>query len=247
MGQLTQIYRHPIKAIGYEPLDKVTLNAGQTMPGDRLWAVMHEAAKYDPSEGWGKCMNFVRGASSARLMAVKAKLKSARLELWHPDIEPLFVSPDAPEDAERLVAWVAKLCDPKRAKPTKLVKATQQGMTDRGEPWVSILSDNSLASLSDKTGQPLARERFRGNLWIEGFAPFQEFDWIGKHIQIGAATLRIAEPITRCIATTVNPETGIQDADTLGNLEKYWSHQDFGVVAEVIESGPIRIGDMVIL
>ncbi len=245
MGVLTALYRHPIKAIGVEPLDHVSLTAGQTMPGDRLWAVMHEASNYDPADGWGKCMNFVRGASSARLMAVKAKLKSARLELWHPDIEPLFVSPDAPEDAARVVAWVAQLCDPKRAKPVRLIKATKQGMTDRGMPWVSILSDSSLAELSGHIGKPLARERFRGNIWIDGFTPWAEFDWIGQEISIGGARLRVAEPITRCVATTVNPDTGISDMDTLGTLEREYDHQDFGVVAEVIESGPIRIGDKV--
>ncbi len=245
MGVLTALYRHPIKAIGYEPLENISLTAGQTMPGDRLWAVMHEASKYDPAEGWGKCMNFVRGASSARLMAVKAKLKSARLELWHPDIEPLFVSPDAAEDAERVINWVAQLCDPKRAKPVKLVKATKQGMTDRGMPWVSILSDNSLADLGARMGVTLARERFRGNIWVEGFAPFAEFDWVGQEITIGGVRLRVAEPITRCVATTVNPDTGISDADTLGTLDREYGHQDFGIVAEVIDSGPIRIGDRV--
>ena len=215
------------------------------MPGDRLWAVMHEASKYDPSEGWGKCMNFVRGASSPRLMAVRCKLKSARMELWHPDVEPLFVSPDAPEDAARLIEWLRQICDPKRAQPVRLIKATKQGMTDRGAPWVSILSDNSLAALSGKTGKTLARERFRGNLWIEGFAPFAEFDWVGQEIHIGEAVLKIAEPITRCVATTVNPDTGIADADTLGALETHWGHQDFGVVAEIIKTGKTSLGDTV--
>ena len=34
-------------------------------------------------------------------------------------------------------------------------------------------------------------------------------------------------------------------ADTLGTLETGWGHRDFGVYAEVVESGPVGPGDKV--
>ncbi len=40
-GQVTQIWRHPIKSHGRETLQEVTVIPGQTMPGDRVWAVDH--------------------------------------------------------------------------------------------------------------------------------------------------------------------------------------------------------------
>jgi len=42
-----------------------------------------------------------------------------------------------------------------------------------------------------------------------------------------------------------NPETGRRDADTLGALENGWGHTDFGVYAEVTQTGMIRPGDSV--
>ena len=92
-------------------------------------------------------------------------------------------------------------------------------------------------------GTPLAHDRWRGNLWIDGAEPFAEFGWIGRHIRIGGAVLRIEERITRCLATTVNPLTGLRDADTLGALEAAYGHQDFGVYAVVVEGGTLRLGD----
>ena len=86
-------------------------------------------------------------------------------------------------------------------------------------------------------------ERFRGNLWLEGLAPFAEFDLVGREIRVGGAVLRVREPITRCKATTVDPATGVRDADTLGALEAGWGHQDFGVYAEVVEGGRVAVGD----
>ncbi|KKL12864.1 hypothetical protein LCGC14_2531530, partial [marine sediment metagenome] len=84
--------------------------------------------------------------------------------------------------------------------------------------------------------------RWRGNLWFDGLAPWAEADWPGRTFRLGAALLRIREPITRCRATTANPETGQSDADTLGALRGF-GHQTFGVYAEVIEGGPIARGD----
>ena len=63
---------------------------------------------------------------------------------------------------------------------------------------------------------------------------------IGKRIRIGTAELEIREEITRCMATTVNTETGVKDTDTLGTLKNGFGHQEMGVYAVVTKSG--RIG-----
>lgn len=248
MASLTHIYRHPIKAIGYEALERATLREGRTLMFDRQWAVEHEASKYDADEGWGRCVNFVRGASSPRLMAVQARmLRNNRVSLSHPDLAPITIAPNNEEDAQWLVDWLKPICNPDRPEPVRLVRATKQGMTDNSSPFLSILNAASLNTLSRKIGFKLARERFRGNLWVEGFDAWSEFSWIGQKIQIGEAVLEVAERITRCTATTVNPETGISDADTLGALKKHWDHQDFGVFATVIQDGKIKPNDPVVL
>ena len=137
------------------------------------------------------------------------------------------------------------LVDPDRAQPAFVVRAGV-GMTDSAWPSISILNRASLAALEERLGQPLAMERFRGNLWLDGLAPFAEFDLVGRDLTIGGATLRVREAITRCKATTVDPDTGRPDADTLGGLRAGWGHQDFGVFAEVVSGGPVAVGDAAI-
>ena len=56
--------------------------------------------------------------------------------------------------------------------------------------------------------------------------------------------LRVKEAATRCMSTAANPETGQRDADTLGALE-HFGHQEFSVLAEVIQDGTIALGDSV--
>ncbi len=84
-GSVTSLWRHPIKAHGREPLQTVTLIAGQTMPGDRIWAVAHEASKADGST-WVPCANFSRAAKAPDLMAITSRLHEdgARITLSHP-------------------------------------------------------------------------------------------------------------------------------------------------------------------
>ena len=242
MNCLTRITRHPIKGHGREDLASVSLSPGACLPWDRHWAVAHEAAKLVP--GWNKCANFARGAKAPQLMAVTAVLDEARAEvtLAHPIQGTIRFRPDDPQDLPRFLDWVAPLIPAERAAPTKIVSA-DVGMTDSPFPSVAILSDSSLADLSRHLGQPLAHDRWRGNLWIEGADPFAEFDWIGRQICIGQSVLQIKERITRCVATMVNPTTGERDADTLGVLESTYGHQDFGVYAVVVEGGPVALGD----
>lgn len=243
--RLAAIWRHPIKAHGAEPLDAVTLDAGRTMPWDRVWAISHSAARVTPGSGdWAPCANFSRGAKSPRLMAIRARVDEARgrVHLTHPDVAGLDVDPDDPEDARALVAWAAALAAPDRAAPAFVVRA-RQGMTDSDYPTLSLLNRASLALLGEQMGKPLGEARFRGNLWLDGLDPFAEFDLIGRDLRIGGVTVRVTERITRCKATTVDPETGVPDADTLGALRAHWGHQDFGVYVTVTEGGRVAVGD----
>lgn len=242
IGRLAHICRHPIKGHGRETLASVRLLAGACLPWDRHWAVAHEAARLEP--GWNPCVNFARGAKAPELMAITSTLDEANatITLRHPAQGELTFRPDDAADLPRFLDWVRPLNPENRAQPTRIVSAGR-GMTDSDFPSVAILSTASLADLSVRMGQELSPHRWRGNLWLDGAAPWAEFDWIGRHIRIGGAVLRIEERITRCNATKVNPDSGKTDADTLSALEAAFGHQDFGVYATVTQSGTIATGD----
>jgi len=242
MNRLTRITRHPIKGHGREDLASVSLSPGACLPWDRHWAVAHDAARL--AEGWSPCANFARGAKAPGLMAITSILNEATGEvmLSHPDRGEITFRPDDVGDLPRFLDWVMPLNPPERALPDRIV-SVGRGMTDSDFPSVSVLSETSLAALSEAMGTALSPHRFRGNLWIDGAEPFAEFDWIGSSIRIGDAVLEIRERITRCLATSANPTTGLRDADTLGALERGYEHQDFGVYAVVTKGGRIATDD----
>lgn len=246
-ARLARIVRHPIKSIGWEELDAVELAPGQTLPFDRVWAVAHEAATFrGQPEGWQRKLNFLRGVAGPELMAIRSTLTDGRLRLSHPRRPDLEIDPDRDEDRNRLVAWLRPIWPEGRPAPSHVVHVPGQPMTDVPGRWISILSLAGLRTLSDHVGQDLSIHRFRGNLWVDGWKPEAERDLVGRRLRLGAALVEVREPITRCRATCVNPDTGAEDVETLDALHRLWGHQDFGVYAEVIEGAPVATGDSVV-
>jgi uncharacterized protein len=240
---LAHIVRHPLKAIGREDLAATTLVPGAWLPFDRLWAVSHANARLDG--GWGVKANFLRGVTEPALMAVTAGLdeREMKLTLDHPEAGRIAIHPDEPGDGAILLDWLSRLWPADLPAPVGTYRAGAAHLTDVPEPWISINNLSTLRAVEQRAGRPLSIHRWRGNLWLEGLAPWEEFDLVGRTIRIGEARLEVRERITRCKATTANPETGRRDVDTLAAL-RTWDHQDFGVYAAVVSGGSIRVGDV---
>ena len=240
--QVTALYRHPLKGHGREALDAVTLHAGQSMPFDRLWAVAHDASRADGSE-WAPCANFSRGSKAPALMAISAHLDETarKLTLWHPDLPDLTFDPDV--EAAAFVEWVHPLVPKDRALPDRILRLEERGFTDTPFASISLCNTATHQAVADKSKSDLSPLRWRSNIWFEGAAAWAENDWVGKKITLGDAVLQIKEPTVRCLATTASPETGQRDVDTLGILNTNWDHQNFGVFAEVVQTGRIAVGD----
>ncbi len=240
---LAQIWRHPVKAIGREALDEVTLTAGKWMPHDRLWAVAHERSKLG-GNGWEKKVNFLRGVTDPSLMAVTSTFDEASgdITMTHPAAGQVIFHPE--KDPDAFLIWVGGIWSADLPAPTALYRAADAHLTDVPDAWLSIGFLSSNRALGQRMGQDLSPDRWRANLWLEGTPPWAEKEWVGQTIRIGDVTLKVACEITRCKATMANPETGRRDADTLGALADL-GHQELGLYAEVVEGGTIRTGDPV--
>ena len=244
MTRLTEILRYPLKSHGREALTSVALQANQSMPFDRQWAVAHEGSRATGT-AWSPCQQFVRVAGAPQLAAITAKFDEAAntLTLRHPACSSLTFDPDTEADA--FLEWVAPLVPQHRAQPARIVRlAGHRGFTDSAYPSVTLCNLASHRAVEKLAAQALSKDRWRGNLWFDTGTAWEEFDWIGCEVAIGDVKLRIRERTERCMTTAANPETGNRDADILGVLEQL-GHQDFSVLAEVLSPGVISVGDEV--
>lgn len=241
MAVLAAIWRHPVKGVGAERLAGAELVPDRPVPGDRAWAVLTGSAR--DTGTWQPCRNFARGAHAPQLMAVTVETRGDRMAFAHPRRPGIEIDPAS--DGDVLLDWIAPLWPAERSAPTALIRAPEGGMTDSDFPSVSILGLPSLNALSQAAGRPTDPRRFRGNLWLDGLAPWEEFDLVGKTLRTGEAELEVVERIERCRATEANPDTGERDTDTLALLRDRFGHRDFGVFARVVRPGRIALGEEV--
>ncbi len=240
--QVSALYRHPLKSHGREALDAVTLTQGQAMPFDRLWAVAHDRSKADGSE-WVPCVNFSIGSKAPALMAINAVMdeETGLLTLRHPARPDLTINPDTDSDA--LIDWVRPLVPDNRALPARILRLEHRGFTDTEYPSVSLCNMATHKAVAVEAGKPLSPLRWRGNIWFDGAEAWEENEWLGRDVALGKAKLRVIEPIERCLATAANPETGQRDVDTLAVLNRMKNQQNFGIYAQVIQTGEVALGD----
>lgn len=248
-ARLAHIRSHPIKTLGADERQDVTLVRGERLPGDRLYAVMHEAALKHLDGGaltrWLPKAAFLRGAACLGLQAVKGGWHDGRIVLRHPERPEIDINPEDPADQQALINWLAPLWGSEKSPPARLVRGPEP-LTDQSKPLVSILSLSSLRALEKHLGEPLGIDRWRGNLWVEGWEALAERDLIGREITIGAARLTVQKPIDRCVATDANTATGQRQLDMLAALRDFTGDEDFGIFAEVTQGAAITIGDEVL-
>jgi len=72
-----------------------------------------------------------------------------------------------------------------------------------------LISEASLKDLNQRLTNPVTMSRFRPNVVVAGCAPYAEDHW--QHIQLGDIPCRGVKNCTRCVVTTIDPDTGIKD------------------------------------
>jgi len=140
-------------------------------------------------------------------------------------------------------------------KPVRVARTEREGDgVDRGRrAGASLVSTASLDALGVAAGatRPVDGRRFRMTIGVDGIEPHAEDGWIGARVRLGGAVVAVREHVGRCAVTTLDPETGIRDLDTLGTIAAYRADVPtqeplpFGVWCEVIAPGPVAVGDPV--
>src|SRR5690606_28029783 len=111
-----------------------------------------------------------------------------------------------------------------------------------------LTSEASLEDLCSRLPSPISMRRFRPNIVVDGDGPFVEDGW--RRIAIGETELEVAWPSTRCVLTTIDPDTGVKDpaGEPLRTLRTFRRGPNgvlFGQNVIPRRLGTIRVGDRV--
>jgi uncharacterized protein YcbX len=246
--RIEHLYRYPVKGLTAEALEAVALEAGQTVPWDRAFALAQGDAPFDPAAPrWLAKSHFMCLMANARAGLLRASFDSAsgHLLIRAPDQGSIEANALTESGRARIGAWLAAFLGPEARGAPRFHYVPGHAFTDLRMKVVSLINLASVADLTRRAAAPRHPLRFRANLYFTGAAAWSELGWVGQELLAGGARLRVVKRIPRCAATEVNPETAERDAHPVAELRAAFGHHDCGVYAEVIEGGEIAVGDAV--
>jgi hypothetical protein len=238
-----------VKGLSPERLERAELAARGTIAGDRMYAIENGPSGFDPAHpAYLPKQRFLMLMRNARLAELRTAFDEVThvLTVGHENREAARGDLRTPEGRAAIERFFAELCTDELRGPPKVLRAEGHSFSDVAKKVVSIINLASVAALEDASGAGVHPLRFRGNLYVEGWPAWREFDLLGCELAIGAtARLKVVKRILRCAATELDPDTGIRDLPIPSTLMKTYGHADCGVYAEVVEGGPIAVGDAV--
>jgi len=247
-ARLEKIYRYPVKGLSAEPMARASLSAGQTIAGDRQYAIENGPIGFDPAApAYFPKQRFLMLMRNERLARLDARFDDATHTLALRDGgDTVRGDLGTPEGRRHIEAFFAAICADELRGPPKVLQAPGHSFSDVARKVVSIINLASVAVVEQLVGAPVDPLRFRANLYVAGWPAWGEFDLLGRTLALGAdVRVRVVKRIVRCAATNVEPGTGLRDLDIPHSLFRACGHSDCGIYAEVVAGGTIAPGDAV--
>ena len=240
---LDQIWRFPVKGFVGEQLQQIEAIAGQLLPHDREYALTtgHPKSHQKLATGWLPKRHFVQLLTEARLAGLEIRFDSLRQSLSLFENGHKLATASADDGAVISQALYNRMPEA-FSQPPILSRLEYGGYSDTAAPWISLGGSASIDAFASLTGTHPAASRFRLNLVICTDTPFIEQSWAGRTLTIGDVELEVIEPVGRCGAISVNPQTAMRERDYLPEMEQAWGHTDLGMFARICKGGSLQRG-----
>ena len=245
-AQIASLFRYPVKGLTPEPLPRVALGVGETLPADRRYAIENGPSGFDPAApAWMSKAYFLMLQRDEWLAALRTHFDDTSDVLTICQGGSVLAQGDL-ETAEGRAAierfFAAKFAGTIKG-PPKVLSGNGHSFSDVARKVVSIINLGSVRAIENMLGMPVQPLRFRANLYVSNWPAWHEFELLGQTLTIGNARLKVVKRIKRCAAINVDPESAARDLNILHELTRRLGHADCGIYAEVIVGGTVATGD----
>lgn len=249
-ARIAGLYRYPVKGLTAERLAGVAVEPGATLPFDRAYAIENGPSGFDrraprhlPKAAFIMLMRNERLA----LLVASFDDATATLEISRDGRSVARGRLDDPVGRRVIEQFVAGFMADELRGPPRIVSARGHSFSDVAMKCVSVINLASVREIGRVAGGDIDPLRFRGNVYVEGLAPWAEFDWVGATLAAGAVRMTGVKRITRCAATNVNPATAERDLNIPRLLTNSFGHADCGVYVRIDAGGQLEEGQPIVV
>jgi uncharacterized protein YcbX len=247
-ARIVSLYRYPVKGLSGEKLKSVSLTPDQTFPADRAFAIENGPSGFDPSAPtWQPKIKFLCLMRNAKLAALETLYDDASgvLSVTKNGVPMVEASLKTEAGRAALEYFFQDFMGGEARGPVKVLESPGHSFSDVAAKVAHIVNLATVEDLAATIKKEVHPIRFRANIYLDGWAPWSEFDLVGKTIRAGSTELKITKRVVRCAATEVNPETAERDIDVPEAIWRKTGESDLGIYARVITAGKITPGDKV--
>ena len=260
MIRVKNIFRYPVKSMQGQAIDSAMLTP-DGIGGDRQFVVVDTRGKCVTARTEPKLLTLkaFKNSLGLRLESADGQTCSAFLPDERASLVPVAIWDDRAVGADMgdaIATWLSNIVQ----KPVRLLAITSKSNRAGVFPGTPIsfadgaplllFSEASLSDINARLETPMSVRNFRPNLLLEGVEEaFAEDTW--ARIKIGDIYMDVSWGCSRCVLTTLDPETGVKhpQQEPLRTLTKYRQGPDkrvyFGQNVIPLNGGVITVGDSV--
>lgn len=284
VGEIAEIFVFPVKSLGPVRLDETECTIVGCKSGwlrDRSLLVVDDGGRFVTARKCPKMVQIIPSVSGSILSLSAPGMKTISVDLSKVEkkMKVVIWGDTVPSNdcGEEVAKWLSRYVferdsgvrlvyyplDASSRTVSRVNKAFHLfGTSDLGlftdETSYALMNQASVDDLNTKLEEPVDPLRFRLNFTVTGARAYEEDTW--DWVKIGSVTFRNVRPCSRCVMTTISPETGEKHpkVEPLETLKKYRQPEDpvmkslvgtspsFGIHLGLKSSnGIVRVGDPV--
>jgi uncharacterized protein YcbX/cold shock CspA family protein len=229
---LTGINRYPVKSCRGHALDEAAVEPWG-LAGDRRWMLVDDdgvavTARKHPRmvliTPWIRPDGLLVEAAGAEPLVVGFPVGRPQTEVtvWSSTVAATPADDGAHAWFSAVLGTPVRLVhlDDPTLRPTDPRYSLDTDVVSFADGYPVLLAvQESFAALAALCPEPLTMTRFRPNVVVAGFPAWAEDRW--RRVRIGDARFRVVKACSRCVLTTVDPQTGAKGHEPLRTLARH--------------------------
>jgi len=283
VGKISRLFIYPIKScrgIEVQAADCTPLGLCNNLARDRTFLILDADGKTLTARTMPKLVLITPSFHDAEMWLDAPEMETFRLKvIYDEDTRPVIKCSiwgnniEGRDCGAEISEWINKYVDAPGHKLVQFTNDLKPRFTGIDEPLprttshdTSVFSDlspymmlpqASVDDLNTRLANPVPVQQFRPNMVVDQSGPFDEDQW--KDIRVGQdLQFRNFKPCSRCVFTTINPDTGVKDnIEPLKTLRSFRQTKDpfwrkvikdspmLGMNLSIDRCGRINVGDPV--